>query len=99
MKINTTTITLIVLAILIVLGGYWYFSAQSGNQLPLTTDATVNEAQAHFQALVSELQPISFDTKIFSDVRFNALVDLATPVTPEPTGRIDPFAPVAGIGL
>jgi len=43
------------------------------------------------------LQPITFNTGIFSEPRFMALVDLATPITPETVGRFDPFAPVPGV--
>ena len=50
-----------------------------------------------FQTLVGELQPITFDTAVFSDPRFNALVDISTPVTPQPPGRLDPFAPVGTV--
>ena len=89
--------TLIIIAVSILAAGviYWYFFSGSGNQPPLTVSGAVqNPAQAKFQALVSELQPISFNTAIFSDPRFTSLVDLATPITPEPSGRLDPFAPI-----
>ncbi len=97
MKSNYLIIGVVTLVLLA--GGYWYMSSQSGNDQPLTSDLTVNPAQAKFQALVGELTSISFDTKIFSDARFTSLTDIATPVTPESSGRIDPFAPVAGAGI
>ena len=96
MKLNTTTTVLIVLAV-VLLGGYWYFSVTASGEPPLTEGTASSEAQVRFQTLASELQSISFNTGIFSDTRFNSLVDLATPVTPESAGRIDPFAPVAGV--
>lgn len=92
MKSNTLVIILITL--LAAAGIYWYFFVGSGNAPALTADTSVNQAQTRFQVLVSELQPISFQTDIFSDARFNALVDLATPIAPEPAGRLDPFAPL-----
>lgn len=98
MKSNTTTI--IILTVLIAAGGYWYFfMGSSGSQQPLTSSApkSKNAAQTQFQALVTELSPISFNTAIFSDPKFTSLVDLATPVSPEPSGRLDPFAPVPGV--
>jgi hypothetical protein len=49
-----------------------------------------------FKALINEL-PDSFDTRIFSDARFNALVDLTTRISPESLGRLDPFASIQGI--
>jgi hypothetical protein len=47
--------------------------------------------------LVGTLDPIAFDTTIFSDPRFNALVDLKTAIVDEPIGRPDPFAPIPGV--
>jgi len=90
-------ITLIIVTLVLAAGAYWYLSSRTGNQPPLTETVSENSAQTQFQALVSELQPISFDTTIFSDPKFTSLVDLTTPVAPEPAGRIDPFAPVSGV--
>jgi len=99
MKIDSNAVFLIIAVIIVAAGAYWYFFTGTGNQPPLspTTVATENQAQTQFQTLVSILQPISFDTKIFSDPRFAVLVDLATPVLPEISGRPDPFAPIAGV--
>ncbi len=94
---KSTSPTPFIIALIVVVGGmYWYFSSGT-EQLPLTVGETGNQAQTKFQNLVSELQSISFNTAIFSDPRFNALVDITTPISPETTGRLDPFAPVAGI--
>jgi hypothetical protein len=97
MKSNTNTIILIVSTLVVAGGAYWYFTGQTGNEPPLTPSFSDNETQAQFQTLVSELQPITFNTGIFSEPRFMALVDLATPITPETIGRLDPFAPVPGV--
>lgn len=88
----------ILVGIALLLGGYWYMSSRSSIEPSLMSGVTLNEAQIRFQTLVGELRSVSFDTDIFSDPRFTSLVDLATPVAPEPVGRIDPFAPVAGTG-
>ena len=95
MKSSTTLI--IIATLIVAAGAYWYFFTGTGNEPPLTTSATENAAHIRFQTLVSELQPISFNTSIFSDPRFMALIDLTTPITPETLGRLDPFAPVPGI--
>jgi len=97
MKPDTNTILLVVVALVVAAGAYWYFFTGTGNQPPLVASVTQNDAQAQFAALVSELGPISFNTGIFSDPNFAALVDLSTPVTPESAGRLDPFAPVQGV--
>lgn len=92
MKFNTSTTSGIVILLIAGAGIYWYFFTGTGNQIPLTANESENRAQTEFQALVGELTPISFDNSIFSDSRFNALADLITPVAPESTGRLDPFA-------
>ncbi len=84
----------IIAAILIGIGAYWFFFANGAEQPSLTMNSTQNEAQAKFQALTSQLQSISFDTRIFSDPNFTSLVSLATSITPETKGTIDPFAPL-----
>ncbi len=95
---KSNTIVIIVITLLIAAGAYWYFFMGTGNQPPLSTNnVPVNQAQTQFETLVSELQPISFNTGIFSDPRFNALVDITTVVSPEPSGRPDPLAPIPGV--
>jgi hypothetical protein len=93
MKLNVVTFLIVTLAL--VVGGYFFFTGTESQPL-LEVSASDNPAQARFQALVSQLQPISFDTSIFSDPTFTSLVDLATPVAPEESGRLDPFAPLSG---
>ncbi|MHB8710130.1 MAG: hypothetical protein ACYC6X_01090 [Minisyncoccota bacterium] len=96
MKPNTTLI--LVITLLVAAGAYWYFFMGTGNQPPLSAEkGFTNQAQVQFQTLVGELQPISFNTSIFSDARFNALVDITTSVSPEPVGRLDPLAPIPGV--
>lgn len=94
MKSNTT---ITIVAILVVGAGlYWYFFTGTPEQPSLTTSGTENSSQTKFKALISEL-PNSFNTQIFSDAHFTALVDLTTQISPEPPGRLDPFAPIAGV--
>ncbi|MFZ2167550.1 MAG: hypothetical protein WAV50_01625 [Minisyncoccia bacterium] len=94
---KSNSVMLIVFTIVLAGGAYWYVSTRTGNELPLTAlTGPENAARTQFQALVSQLRSISFDTDIFSDPRFTSLVDLSTPVTPEPPGRLDPFGQVSG---
>lgn len=97
MKFTTKNI-LIVVAALVVFGGlYWYYFAGSSIEPSLTASGPDTAVEARFTSILGQLQPISFDTSIFSDARFAGLVDLATPITPEGSGRIDPFAPISGV--
>lgn len=94
---KSNTIIVIVLTVVLAGGVYWYTTAQSGNQAPLSASANAsNPAQVQFQTLVSQLETISFKTDVFSDPRFTGLVNITVPITAEPSGRLDPFAPVQG---
>ena len=94
---KTNTIILIVAALIVAAGAYWYFFTGTGNEAPLSVLSTENQAQTRFQTLVSELRPVLFNTNIFSEPRFMALIDLATHIAPETAGRLDPFAPVPAV--
>ncbi len=98
MKTNSSTILILVTVLAVAAGAYWYFFAGTGNAPPLTTSTDVNSKQAEFQTLLGELQSIKFDTTIFDDTRFKALVDITVPVSSETVGRTDPFASVSGAG-
>ena len=98
MKSNST-IFIIITALVLAAGAYWYFFTGTGNESPLTTTIKENQPQTQFKTLVSELQSISFDPGIFSNPNFTALTDLATQVTPEASGRPDPFAPIPGVSV
>lgn len=96
MKLSGNTIFLVVATLIVAGGIYWYFFTGSP-QAPITAVGPSNAAQAQFETLIGELGPITFDLTILSDPRFAALVDLTTPISPEPVGRRDPFAPVPGV--
>lgn len=85
-----------IVAGIVVFGGlYWYFfMGSSGTQAPLSTTSAASPLETRFLQLSSELNPVTFDTQVFSDPRFLALIDITTPVTPEPQGRTDPFSPL-----
>lgn len=88
---------LIAAAVLVLLGAGYWFMRPKAIEPSLTQSVTVNAAQVKFQTLANQLGPISFDTSLFADPRFAVLVDLSVTVTPEPSGRLDPFAPLGGI--
>lgn len=93
---KSNTILIIIASLVVAAGAYWFFFTGTGNEPPLTASMPAPEAQIRFEAMVSQM-PISFNTSIFSDVRFNALVDITVPVSPEPAGRLDPLAPIPGV--
>jgi len=96
MKSNSNTISIVIITLIVIAGIYWFFF-KNKEQPPLLPNGTESQAQTQFQVLVGKLTPISFNTSIFSDERFNSLVDISTTVAPEPSGRLDPFAVVTSI--
>lgn len=98
--INNNRTTLIALAI--VLGGviaYLMFFQDNGEQgasgLATFGNSDVNVTNQQFIALFGELQRIEIaeNTDIFEDPYYRSLVDQSQPVSPEPVGRDNPFAP------
>lgn len=94
MQRNTLLLTTVVA--LAAMLGYWYLISADETEPTLSASALTNQAQMQFEKLIGELRPISFNTGIFSDPRFNALADLTTPISPESFGRLDPLAPLSG---
>ncbi len=88
---------LIVLGLIVLAAAGYLLLGKSdvGAAVTATTDGK-SIAESTFVNLTAEIEPVKFDTSILSDVRFKNLVDIHIIVTPEPTGRKDPFAPFAG---
>jgi hypothetical protein len=85
--------TLILLAVLILLGAvYWFFFMGTPITTTLSVTAPPDPAEQHFLDLASKLNSINFDTALFTDPRFLSLRSLETAIQPEAQGRIDPFA-------
>lgn len=59
--------------------------------------APTSDAELKFITLTAQIDPVAFDTSILSDARFTGLQDIRTAIVPEPSGRTDPFAPLAGV--
>lgn len=94
MKLDSNITYTIIGTLVVAAGAYWYFFTGTGTDVPLTADVSQNEAQRHFQSLIAQL-PASFDTSIFTEPNFMILVDITTPIEPENSGRLDPFAPIS----
>jgi hypothetical protein len=97
--ISRNTIILIICSLIVIGGGvYYFFFFNTGDQATLSGDSAVaSDAELSFIALVSKLDPITFNTAILSDPRFTSRTDIRTTIVPETTGRKDPFAPLAGV--
>jgi hypothetical protein len=93
MALNKNLVIAAVIAIVIIVAaGYLLFLKPTA---PVVTEATpTSPEEIAFVNLASQLDPLVFDTSIFSDPRFTSLIDIHTAVIPEATGRRDPFAPL-----
>ncbi len=92
---NLTTYIISGIAILIfVVFGYFYLIGTSNTSQPLTRTTVLNSTTIKSKSIFYNLSSLRFNTSIFSDSRFNALKDMTVPITPEPTGRKNPFAPI-----
>lgn len=83
--------------ILLAVVVYLVFFNNSTSADLTTTTSPSSAAELYFVNLAGELGTISFNTKVFSDPRFSALVDIKTEIVPEVSGRSDPFAPIPGL--
>ncbi len=81
-----------VATVLVVAAGYLLFLKPSDPAVSETEPTSPEEIA--FVNLASQLEPLSFDTSIFSDPRFTSLIDIHTVILPETSGRRDPFAPL-----
>lgn len=73
---------------------YILLSGGSSSDAVVQPSVPTSEAEAVFLSLTSQLDPLTFNTSILTDARFNALVDLHTAIFPEQSQRTDPFAPL-----
>ncbi len=72
---------------------YFFFNRDTGASVE-TSNTQASEAEISFITLLGKIDPITFDTSIFSNPRFLRLQDIRTAIIPEPSGRKDPFAPI-----
>ena len=88
---------MIVLVIGIVIAGLAWYGMSSSAPAPLLTTQTVGGApdQELVETLLA-LRSVKLDGTIFTEPAFTTLQDYSTPIVPEPVGRENPFAPLAG---
>ncbi len=91
-------ITLI--AIVIVLGGVYYFLNRDTTPDELLVSVTPNlgdELGAEIVTSLARLNQIELDQSIFQSRIFTSLEDFTTELRSEPVGRTNPFSPVGGV--
>lgn len=94
-KISANRILIIVLLIVVVVG---YYMFRGSGEESLTTTSTSAGPPTVGQELVIELNRLkalkNINNEIFSDPVFGSLVDFSRPISPQPLGRSNPFAPI-----
>ncbi len=93
---NKTTILIL---IVLVLGGFFYFYVMGDNvpasgTLQGTSAQLPDNAAAEVLALLHQIEQLEIDPTIFELPVYRTLVDYAVPIPPQPVGRVNPFAPV-----
>lgn len=95
-KINKN-IVLIIGLVIVAGAGYYTFTREPSNDATITTTSGTGESIVG-QELVIELNRLkslrNLNTDILSDPIFISLTDFTQPVPVQPTGRVNPFAPV-----
>jgi hypothetical protein len=92
-KFSRQEILLTVVAILALIFIYMQFYPEAPKE-SISAVPAASTAEQQFISLSSQLESVTINTEILSDPRFVELVDIATPVLSEDTGRIDPFFPL-----
>lgn len=87
---------IIVLCVLAALAAIGYYLIVVQRDSSINTDNALVLGQAEqetqeFLRRLDELQTIKLSTTIFTDPKFNSLVDFSVPVEPVPFGRENPF--------
>lgn len=83
--------------VFLVTGVAWYTLSGSSSDNAVLTSETESAVPADAQDLVNSLialRAVSLDGEIFTNPAFQVLRDFTTPITPEPVGRPNPFAPL-----
>ena len=84
------------IALIVAFGLYAYFF--TGDEEPVLKEEAVatlkNPVDQELIALLLELRGITLDESIFADPVFASLTDFSPALVPEPTGRVNPLAPM-----
>src|SRR6185503_14487658 len=99
MAIFKNKIVLLIIAGVLLAGVVWYSFLRGGTTQPLlqTEDLTASTAvDSDVVEILLQLRAVSLSGTIFTDPAFMSLQDFGSEIVPEPVGRPNPFAPIAG---
>lgn len=84
------------LAVILWLGYTLFFAENDTSRTALNAEVASQAARdtQEFLQTLQQLRDIELNQHIFTDARFQSLVDHRQAVVPEPVGRSNPFAPI-----
>lgn len=83
-KGSLATIAIVILLVI-------FYRMLFGNAVDLSQSASAQGVGKDLIELSATLQRVTLDDKIFSSNLYRALVDFSTVLSPQPTGRTNPF--------
>lgn len=98
--ISRTAIVIVIVALLLLGAAAFLLFGEDARGTAITAEnvGPASGAEQVFITLTGKIDPVELDTSILEDERFKRLQDIRTPIIPEASGRIDPFAPLGGTG-
>ncbi len=98
---NVKIIVAISIGIVVVVAGYFYMtsgSAPSSDQgvVAVSSDDIQNQIGKQLLSTLDNIKGITLDKDFVESPLFLSLQDFSIPISPQPVGRTNPFAPVGG---
>jgi len=94
-----TNVIILIVIVFAAFFGYRYFFVESDEAAPelgliAASEADPDLAQANdeFLVLLQSLDKVSLETTLFDNPAYQALTNFSRELTPEPKGRVNPFA-------
>ncbi len=93
-------IFIILIIILAILGVFWYLGStnNAGGSLSTSVSAPQSADAKNIYSLLQKMNQVSLNDSIFSDPIFAALKDNTVTLSPQASGRNNPFSPVGSDG-
>ena len=83
---------------IIIAGLYFFYPSGGGEEELLVSSGPANSASAaigrEFLSVLLDLRGLKLDTSVFDGESFRSLQDFSVELSPQPTGRKNPFLPI-----
>jgi hypothetical protein len=92
-------LSVLILVAIIAVAWYELSASPSSSSSLITTSTPDSGPDQQLVTTLLTLRAVTLSGTILSDPAFRSLQDFTTQITPEPVGRTDPFAPIAGASV